>query len=73
VTTIAAVHAAVGPFGYDQADITAAFSAVVSLIIVPVFYVWFDDLNLWRKRVFTRARPADELPQTGLPQAEPGT
>ncbi len=30
------------------------FSAVVSLIIVPVFYVWFDDLNLWRQRVFTR-------------------
>jgi HAE1 family hydrophobic/amphiphilic exporter-1 len=28
------------------------FSAVVSLIIVPLFYVWFDDLNLWRKRVF---------------------
>ena len=30
VTTIAAVHGAVGHFGYDQADITAAFSAVVS-------------------------------------------
>jgi HAE1 family hydrophobic/amphiphilic exporter-1 len=29
-----------------------AFSAVVSLIIVPLFYVWFDDLNLWRQRVF---------------------
>ena len=27
-----------------------AFSAIVSLIIVPMFYVWFDDLNLWRKR-----------------------
>jgi HAE1 family hydrophobic/amphiphilic exporter-1 len=31
-----------------------AFSAVVSLIIVPLFYVWFDDLNLWRQRVFGR-------------------
>ena len=30
------------------------FSAAVSLIIVPMFYVWFDDLNLWRQRVFTR-------------------
>jgi hydrophobic/amphiphilic exporter-1 (mainly G- bacteria), HAE1 family len=50
-----------------------AFSAVVSLIIVPVFYVWFDDLNLWRKHVFSRARPADDLPSTRLPQAEPGT
>lgn len=30
VTTIAAVHGAVGPFAYAQEDITAAFSAVVS-------------------------------------------
>jgi HAE1 family hydrophobic/amphiphilic exporter-1 len=30
------------------------FSAVVSLLIVPMFYVWFDDLNLWRQRVFAR-------------------
>jgi hydrophobic/amphiphilic exporter-1 (mainly G- bacteria), HAE1 family len=28
------------------------FSAVVSLLIVPMFYVWFDELNLWRRRVF---------------------
>jgi HAE1 family hydrophobic/amphiphilic exporter-1 len=35
-----------------------AFSAVVSLIIVPLFYVWFDDLNLWRQRVFGRAEAA---------------
>jgi hydrophobic/amphiphilic exporter-1 (mainly G- bacteria), HAE1 family len=32
------------------------FSAVVSLIIVPLFYVWFDDLNLWRQRVFGRGQ-----------------
>ena len=31
-----------------------AFSAVVSLLIVPMFYVWFDDLNEWRRRVFSR-------------------
>jgi HAE1 family hydrophobic/amphiphilic exporter-1 len=31
-----------------------AFSAVVSLLIVPMFYVWFDDLNEWRQRVFAR-------------------
>jgi len=30
------------------------FSALVSLLIVPMFYVWFDDLNEWRKRVFKR-------------------
>jgi HAE1 family hydrophobic/amphiphilic exporter-1 len=40
------------------------FSAIVSLLIVPMFYVWFDDLNLWRRRVFTR-RPVD------APQAAP--
>ncbi|MCX7054177.1 MAG: efflux RND transporter permease subunit [Proteobacteria bacterium] len=49
-----------------------AFSAIVSLIIVPMFYVWFDDLNLWRKRVFTRAPSAAEAPPAGSPQAEPG-
>ena len=30
------------------------FSALVSLLIVPMFYVWFDDLNEWRRRVFVR-------------------
>jgi len=24
-----------------------------------MFYVWFDDLNLWRRRVFGRAPDAD--------------
>jgi len=37
-----------------------AFSAVVSLLIVPMFYVWFDDLNLWRMRVFSRKARADD-------------
>jgi HAE1 family hydrophobic/amphiphilic exporter-1 len=36
-----------------------AFSAVVSLLIVPMFYVWFDDLNEWRQRVFARRAPAE--------------
>jgi HAE1 family hydrophobic/amphiphilic exporter-1 len=38
------------------------FSALVSLLIVPMFYIWFDDLNLWRRRVFARngsTQPAD--------------
>ena len=39
---------------------------------MPVFYVWFDDLNLWRKRVFSREQAAVEAPPTGTPQAEPG-
>ena len=50
-----------------------AFSAIVSLIIVPMFYVWFDDLNLWRKRVFTREQPATATSPAGSPQTEPGT
>jgi HAE1 family hydrophobic/amphiphilic exporter-1 len=40
-----------------------AFSAVVSLLIVPMFYVWFDDLNLWRRRVFSRGPTTDPAPQ----------
>jgi HAE1 family hydrophobic/amphiphilic exporter-1 len=40
-----------------------AFSAVVSLLIVPMFYVWFDDLNMWRMRVFSRA----DAPTEGTP------
>ncbi len=40
-----------------------AFSAVVSLLIVPMFYVWFDDLNEWRQRVFGQAaRPGAVAP-----------
>jgi HAE1 family hydrophobic/amphiphilic exporter-1 len=37
-----------------------AFSALVSLLIVPMFYVWFDDLNVWRRRVFGRHSPQAE-------------
>lgn len=44
-----------------------AFSAVVSLLIVPMFYVWFDDLNLWRQRVFARPVATD----APAPAAEP--
>jgi HAE1 family hydrophobic/amphiphilic exporter-1 len=35
------------------------FSAAVSLLIVPMFYVWFDDLNEWRLRVFARRGAPD--------------
>jgi hypothetical protein len=37
------------------------FSALVSLLIVPMFYVWFDDLNEWRRRVFKRSPARDEV------------
>jgi HAE1 family hydrophobic/amphiphilic exporter-1 len=36
------------------------FSALVSLLIVPMFYVWFDDLNEWRRRVFRRTAGTGE-------------
>ena len=40
------------------------FSALVSLLIVPMFYVWFDDLNEWRQRVFARREPAEAVQRT---------
>jgi HAE1 family hydrophobic/amphiphilic exporter-1 len=42
------------------------FSALVSLLIVPMFYVWFDDLNEWRRRVFTRPAAAEDPAETAL-------
>jgi HAE1 family hydrophobic/amphiphilic exporter-1 len=43
------------------------FSALVSLLIVPMFYVWFDDLNEWRRRVFGRGEaPGATLPAAAL-------
>jgi HAE1 family hydrophobic/amphiphilic exporter-1 len=48
------------------------FSAIVSLLIVPMFYVWFDDLNLWRRRVFGKVMPTGQLePSVDSPSAEP--
>jgi HAE1 family hydrophobic/amphiphilic exporter-1 len=41
------------------------FSALVSLLIVPMFYVWFDDLNEWRRRVFSRSAVAGEPGEPG--------
>jgi HAE1 family hydrophobic/amphiphilic exporter-1 len=55
-----------------------AFSAVISLLIVPMFYVWFDELNTWRRRVFSgsaagtspeAARPASIEDAAGSPVA----
>jgi HAE1 family hydrophobic/amphiphilic exporter-1 len=44
------------------------FSALVSLLIVPMFYVWFDDLNEWRRRVFSRPDVAgDDVAGDALP------
>ena len=49
-----------------------AFSAAVSLLIVPLFYVWFDELNLWRRRVFGAvALSSPEPAPAGPAQSEP--
>ena len=49
-----------------------AFSAAVSLLIVPLFYVWFDELNLWRRRVFGAvALSSRESSAAGPVQSEP--
>jgi HAE1 family hydrophobic/amphiphilic exporter-1 len=37
-----------------------AFGALVSLVFVPAFYAWFDELAAWRRRLQARAAP---LPQ----------
>jgi len=42
------------------------FSALVSLLIVPMFYIWFDDLNEWRRRVFKRPAAADDPAEAAL-------
>jgi HAE1 family hydrophobic/amphiphilic exporter-1 len=49
-----------------------AFSAAVSLLIVPMFYVWFDDLNLWRRRVFARTGAASPAHASAAPLATQG-
>ena len=35
------------------------FGSVTSLFFVPLFYVWLDDLNIWRQRIklFSRREP----------------
>jgi hypothetical protein len=43
----------------------------VSLLIVPMFYVWFDDLNLWRRRVFSRAPASGGQPSEPVAVAAP--
>ena len=64
-----------GPAYYPMARAVMgglAFSSVVSLLIVPMFYVWFDDLNLWRKRVFSRQDSISQADSNGrLPVSAP--
>jgi len=33
------------------------FGSVTSLFFVPMFYVWLDDLNVWRQRIKLHSRP----------------
>jgi hypothetical protein len=41
------------------------FGSITSMFFVPLFFVWLDDLNVWRQRIrlFSRGgRPATEAP-----------
>ena len=52
----AAVGGTGGPAYYPMARAIMgglAFGAAVSLFFVPAFYIWFDDFNLWRRRVLS--------------------
>jgi len=46
------------------------FSAAISLLVVPMFYVWFDDLNEWRRRVFAASPPGVEAAPQPLEAAQ---
>jgi HAE1 family hydrophobic/amphiphilic exporter-1 len=48
-----------------------AFSGFVSLLIVPMFYVWFDDLNEWRRRVFASKSSTGAVAPVDTPLSEP--
>jgi HAE1 family hydrophobic/amphiphilic exporter-1 len=48
-----------GPAYYPMARALMSglfFGSITSLFYVPLFYVWFDDLNGWRQRVKLFAR-----------------
>lgn len=48
-----------GPAYYPMARALMAglaFGSVVSLLFVPLFYAWLDDLNVWRQRVARMSR-----------------
>ncbi len=57
-----------GPAYYPMARALMSglfFGSVTSLFFVPLFYVWLDDMNIWRQRVrlFSRGgKPAVEAP-----------
>ncbi len=48
-----------GPSYYPMARALMSgllFGSVTSLFFVPLFYVWLDDLNVWRQRISRRSR-----------------
>jgi HAE1 family hydrophobic/amphiphilic exporter-1 len=48
-----------GPSYYPMARALMSgllFGAVTSLFFVPMFYVWLDDLNVWRQRIKLHSR-----------------
>jgi HAE1 family hydrophobic/amphiphilic exporter-1 len=48
-----------GPAYYPMARALMSgllFGSVTSLFFVPMFYVWLDDLNVWRQRIRLHSR-----------------
>jgi HAE1 family hydrophobic/amphiphilic exporter-1 len=48
-----------GPAYYPMARALMSgllFGCVTSLFFVPMFYVWLDDMNVWRQRITLHAR-----------------
>jgi HAE1 family hydrophobic/amphiphilic exporter-1 len=56
-----------GPAYYPMARALMSglfFGSITSLFFVPMFYVWLDDLNIWRQRIKVFAAGRDTVPAT---------
>ncbi len=57
-----------GPAYYPMARALMSglfFGSITSLFFVPLFYVWFDDLNNWRQRIRLSSRGGVAAAETG--------
>jgi HAE1 family hydrophobic/amphiphilic exporter-1 len=57
-----------GPAYYPMARALMSgllFGSVTSLFFVPMFYVWLDDLNVWRQRIRLHSRGGAAVPAEG--------
>jgi HAE1 family hydrophobic/amphiphilic exporter-1 len=62
-----------GPSYYPMARALMSgllFGAVTSLFFVPMFYVWLDDLNVWRQRIKLHSRGGRKEADAPVPLAQ---